>query len=169
MSSCVLRKMIQKFETTGNFVCLPGRGRNKTFIMWIPKFCLLASKIGESLKQSLKTVVIIYMAVWVCQMFPVYWISLILLYKKSFGIFFTFISTNYNYVLNAGRRFRGSLKVCSLIFFWDYVDWPWDILLSDKTYFCLNGKVNTYNCRTWTVVSLYSSTILASENSNSIV
>ena len=29
------------------------------------------------------------------------------------------------------------------------IDWPWDILCSDKTQFSLHEQVNIHNCRIW--------------------
>ncbi|GBM83559.1 hypothetical protein AVEN_74946-1 [Araneus ventricosus] len=32
-----------------------------------------------------------------------------------------------------------------------YVTWPWNILWSNEAHFCLNGHINTHNCRIWAV------------------
>ncbi|GBL76772.1 hypothetical protein AVEN_52216-1 [Araneus ventricosus] len=50
----------------------------------------------------------------------------------------------------AGRGLRGSYNFYKVLARMVVdVTWPWNILWSDDSHYCINGHINTHNCRIW--------------------
>ncbi|GBM11606.1 hypothetical protein AVEN_180153-1 [Araneus ventricosus] len=100
---CALRKMKQKFKTTGQLGILPGRGRKQ-----IPSTSVedVAIAVVETSSQS-------------------------------------------PHGSDRDSEVRTTFALEFLARMMVEVTWPWNILWSNEAHFCLNGHVNTHNCRIW--------------------
>ncbi|GBN13339.1 hypothetical protein AVEN_136095-1 [Araneus ventricosus] len=154
MSPCALRKMIQKFETTGDLGIFPGRRRKQ-----IPSSSVedVATAVVEASSQSPHDSVSVPVVSRVLDM-PYCTV------RKNFTPDFEFVSQQNlacTYCRTGTHRFVQLLHFARMVV---DVTCPWNILWSEEDHFCLNGHVNTHSCRIWAAKksSRYPGTTLAS-------
>ncbi|GBM35927.1 hypothetical protein AVEN_244991-1 [Araneus ventricosus] len=141
-SPCALRKVIQKFETTGQLGILPGRGRKQ-----IPSSSVedVATVVVEASSQSPHGSVGVPVISRILDMSY----STVRKILQRILNFYPYKIKPVHLLQDGDSEVRTAFALEFLARMVVDVTWPWNILWSDVVHFCLNGHVNTHNCRIW--------------------
>ena len=137
-----LRKMIERFETTGTLGVQSGRGRKRIKQEQIKEVATAvvdqatANTQGNSSARSISKQTDI----------PFSTVQKIL---RKIIKFYPYKITSNQQLLPGDRNTRLEFALRFLARLEVDDDWPWRILWSDEAHFHLHGDINTHNCRIW--------------------
>ncbi|GBM41325.1 hypothetical protein AVEN_241484-1 [Araneus ventricosus] len=142
MFPCALRKMIQKFETTGQPGILPGRGRKQIPSSSVEDVVIV---VVEDNSQSPHGSVSVPVVSRVLDM-PYSTVRKIL---RRILYIYPYKIKPVHQLQDGDSEVRTTFALEFLARMVVDVTWPWNILWSDKAHFFLNGHVNTRSCLIW--------------------
>ncbi|GBM63188.1 hypothetical protein AVEN_185563-1 [Araneus ventricosus] len=139
--------MTQKFETTGQLGILPGRRRKQFPSSSVEE---MATVVVEASSESPHGSVSVPVDSGVLDM-PYSTVRKIL--RRSLN-FYPYKIKHVHLLQDGDSEVRTNFALEFLARMVVDVTWPWNILWSEEAQFCLNGHVNTHNCRIWTLETL---------------